>query len=193
MTGELPFVELLRQVRAGDSAASAELVRRYEPAIRIAAHARLSDPGLRRLLDSTDVCQSVLGNFFVRAAAGEFELDTPAQLIKLLSVMARNRLADHAAKQRAKRRDYRRTEAATADGAELVDAGPSPSEVVGGRELLEAFRSRMSAAERFLADQRALGRSWAEIAAEVGGNPDALRVQLARAVERVTQELRLDE
>jgi RNA polymerase sigma factor (sigma-70 family) len=193
MAGELSFVDLLRRVRAGDQEASAELVRRYEPVIRIAAHARLSDPGLRRLLDSTDVCQSVLANFFVRAAAGEFELDTPAQLVKLLAVMARNRLADHSSKQRAARRDHRRTEAAPSGGAEFTDDAPSPSEVVGGRELLEVFRSKMSAEERHLADRRALGRSWSDIAAEVGGSPDALRVQLARAVDRVTRELRLDE
>src|SRR4051812_2324040 len=62
---ELSFVDLVRLVRAGDEHASAELVRRYAPAIRIAVHARLRDPRLRRVLDSLDVCQSVLGNFFV--------------------------------------------------------------------------------------------------------------------------------
>src|SRR5438105_2818266 len=112
MAEPLSFVDLVRRVRAGDEQASAELVRRYEPAIRIAVHARLTDPGLRRLLDSLDICQSVLGNFFVRATAGEFELERPEQLIKLLITMARNRLTDHALRQRAARRDYRRTEPA---------------------------------------------------------------------------------
>jgi DNA-directed RNA polymerase specialized sigma24 family protein len=192
MAEELSFVDLVRLVRAGDEAASTELVRRYEPAIRIAVHARLTDPGLRRVLDSVDICQSVLGNFFVRATAGEFELDKPEKLIKLLVTMARNRLTDHALRQRAARRDYRRTEAVSAEGGELADHGPSPSEVVAGKELLHAFRGRLSADELRLADQRAAGRPWAEIAAEVGGRPNALRVQLARAVDRVTKELRLE-
>ena len=59
------FVELIRRVRAGDEQASALLVHRYEPAIRIAVRARLTDPKLRRVLDSMDICQSVLGNFFI--------------------------------------------------------------------------------------------------------------------------------
>ena len=107
---EMSFVDLVRKVRAGDEAASAELVRRYEPAIRIAVRARLTDPGLRRLFDSMDICQSVFANFFVRATAGEYEFDKPERLIQLLATMARNRVTDHALQQRAARRDYRRTE-----------------------------------------------------------------------------------
>jgi len=47
--------------------------------------------------------------------------------------------------------------------------------------------------ERKLADQRALERPWHEIAPEMSGNPDALRMQLTRALGRVTQELGLAE
>src|SRR5271167_2878611 len=107
MAEELSFVDLVRLVRAGDEAASTELVRRYEPAIRIAVHGRLTDPGLRRLLDSMDICQSVLGNFFVRAAAGQFDLEQPDQLLKLLVVMARNKLRDQVSYLHAARRDQR--------------------------------------------------------------------------------------
>jgi RNA polymerase sigma-70 factor (ECF subfamily) len=189
---ELPFLELVRRVRAGDEAASAELVRRYEPAIRIAVRARLTDPGLRRLFDSLDICQSVLANFFVRATAGEFELCRPEQLIQLLATMARNRVTDHALKQQAARRDYRRNERTAGDDIEFVDPGPGPSDEAFLRELLQAFQSRLSPEERKLADQRALGRSWADIAAEFGGTSDALRMQLDRAVNRVTRKLGLE-
>src|SRR5262245_45048865 len=120
---ELSFVDLVRRVRTGDAEASAQLVRRYEPAIRIAVRARLTDPGLRRLLDSMDICQSVLANFFVRATAGEFEITKPEHLVKLLATMARNRVTDHALKQRAARRDYRRTDRANGDEGEFVDPG----------------------------------------------------------------------
>ncbi len=192
MPEDLSFIDLVRRVRGGDEAASTELVRRYEPAIRIAVHARLRDPKLRRLLDSMDICQSVMGNFFVRVTAGQFELDRPEQLLKLLVTMARNRLTDHALRQQAARRDQRRTVSAAAGGGEFIDPGPSPSDVVVGEELLEAFRSRLSVEERHLADQRVLGRPWAEIAAEAGGKPDTLRVQLERAVSRITRELRLE-
>ena len=95
MAEDISFVELVRNVRAGDEVASAELVRRYEPAIRIAVRGASNRPRLRRLFDSMDICQSVFAIFFVRAAAGEYELDRPERLIQLLATMARNRVTDH--------------------------------------------------------------------------------------------------
>ena len=40
---------------------------------------------------------------------------------------------------------------------------------------------------------RAQGYEWAEIAARLGGTPQARRKQLTRAADRVTLELRLEE
>jgi hypothetical protein len=37
-----------------------------------------------------DICQSVLATFFVRVAAGEYDLKEPDDLIKLLPNMTRN-------------------------------------------------------------------------------------------------------
>jgi hypothetical protein len=73
---KLAIVDLVRRVRTGDAEASAELVRRYEPAIRITVRARLTDPGLRGLFDSMDICQSVLANFFMRATARVSSIST---------------------------------------------------------------------------------------------------------------------
>ena len=72
-----PFRELIARVRAGDEQAAAELVRRYEPAIRRAARVRLVDTRLNRLLDSMDICQSVLASFFVRAGSGSSSWTRP--------------------------------------------------------------------------------------------------------------------
>ena len=193
MAQDQTFVDLIGRVRAGDAQAAAELVRRYEPAIRLAVRARLTDPALRRLLDSLDVCQSVLASFFVRAAAGQYELDRPGQLLQLLGAMARNKLLQQAEKHRAARRDCRRLHRGAPDGAHFLDPGPGPSEVVANRELWEEFRKRLTAEERRLADRRAAGLPWAAIAAEVGGRPDALRMQLSRALDRVTRELGLED
>src|SRR4051812_1304294 len=102
------FAEFLRRIRAGDEQAAAELVRRYEPIVRREVRLRLADAGLGRVVDSVDICQSALGSFFVRAAAGQYDLDQPAQLLGLLVAMARNKLAAAARKQRAQRRDARR-------------------------------------------------------------------------------------
>jgi RNA polymerase sigma factor (sigma-70 family) len=183
------FVDLIRRVRAGDEGASAELVRRYEPAIRIAVRARLTDPKLRRLLDSMDVCQSVFGNFFARAATGQFELERPDQLVALLVTMARNRVTSHAHQQQAARRDQRRIGPSGAEAA--VDPRADPSDQVDGRDLLEAVRGRLSDDERQIAERWASGEAWAEIGQVVGTRPDTLRIRLARALARVRKDLRL--
>jgi DNA-directed RNA polymerase specialized sigma24 family protein len=188
------FTDLIRRVRGGEEAAAAELVRTYEPEIRRAVRIRLTDPRLGRLLDSMDICQSVLANFFIRAAAGQFDLKRPEQLLKLLVTMARNKLRDQARRQRAERRDHRRVEYGRTAALEAVaDGAASPSRVVAGQELLQEMRRQLSAEERYLADQRGLGREWADIAAERGEHPDALRKRLARAVDRVARQLGLEE
>src|SRR4051794_37199199 len=102
------FRELIVRVRAGDEQAAAELVSLYEPLIRREVRLRLEDRRLTRAFDSVDLCQSVLASFFVRAAAGQYDLDEPGQLAGLLVKMARNKLASHARHQNRQRRDQRR-------------------------------------------------------------------------------------
>jgi RNA polymerase sigma-70 factor (ECF subfamily) len=157
------------------------------------AKIRLRDPRLLRVVDSMDICQSVLASFFVKAASGGYDLETPERLLALLVTIARRKVAYHARRQKAKMRDQHREESFGSESSEPVAAGPSPSQLVAGRELLEEFRKRLSAEERRLADMRADGYEWAEIAAHVGGTPQARRKQLARAADRVTSELRLEE
>jgi RNA polymerase sigma-70 factor (ECF subfamily) len=193
VTEDNAFQDLIGRVRAGDQAAAAELVRRYEPAIRRAVRVRLHDDRLRRLLDSTDICQSVFGSFYVRLAMGQYELEKPQQLLKLLTDMSRKKLVDQQRRQRAARRDYRRLIPGEFDEARVADTGDSPSQQVAAREMLQEVRKRLSPDELYLSEQRAQGRDWAQIAAEQGGSPEALRKKLVRAVGRVTQELGLDD
>lgn len=187
------FADFLRRIRAGDEQAAQELVRRYEPIIRREIRARLSDPGLNRLLDSMDICQSVLGSFFVRAASGQYDLEQPAQLLPLLMGMARNKLAFAARKNRAQRRDSRRLSTTGVEELGLDAREASPSRVAEGRELLREVQKRLTPEERQLADRRSQGEEWAVIAAELGGTTDGRRMQLTRALDRVTRQLGLDE
>jgi RNA polymerase sigma-70 factor (ECF subfamily) len=193
MPVEDTFTDFIRRIRAGDAQAAAELVRRYEAVIRLEVRLRLRDGRLRRVFDSLDVCQSVLASFFVRATAGQFDLDRPEQLLRLLVAIARNKVAYQARRERSQCRDHRRVEALDHAGPELVSGEDRPDETLAVRELLAQFRRRLTAEEMRLADLRAQGRGWAEIAAEVGGTPTARRMQLTRAVERIAQQLGLEE
>src|SRR3954469_15995745 len=137
MIEEVDFQDLIRRIRAGDEAAAAELVRTYESAIRRAARVRLADSRLRRLFDSMDICQSVLASFFVRAALGQYELEQPEQLLRLLVDMSRKKLVDRAREHGAARRDYRRAQGGGPNASEAIAATPSPSQQVAARELLQ--------------------------------------------------------
>jgi RNA polymerase sigma-70 factor (ECF subfamily) len=193
MSADNVFADLIRRLRAGDPRAAEELVREYEPVIRLEVHCRLRDPRLRRAFDSLDVCQSVLASFFVGAAAGAYDLEQPGQLRKLLVGMARKKLLFQVRKQRAQCRDVRRLEPiARADGA-AVAADPSPSWQCEARDLLHSFQQRLTPEERHLAELRAQGREWPAIAAQVGGTASGRRKQLTRAISRVARELGLDE
>jgi RNA polymerase sigma-70 factor (ECF subfamily) len=187
------FQELMTRVRARDPEAAAELMRRYEPTIRRAIRVRLTDPALRRLFDSMDVCQSVFGSFFVRAALGQYQLEQPEQLVRLLIALSRKKLADHGRRQGAARRDSRRVKDVGLAVDRLPSPDPGPVRRVAGQEVLRQVWERLSAEERDLAGRRAEGRTWVEIAAERGESTHALRKRLARALARVAQELGLDE
>jgi RNA polymerase sigma factor (sigma-70 family) len=190
MSESTAFPDFIRRIRAGDDQAARELVERYEPVIRREVRLRLKDPRLNSRFDWMDVCQSVLASLFVRAASGQYDLEEPSQLLKLLLAMTRNKLANWVRLNRAERRDYRRLEAH--DPADLEGraiAQPSPSRMIAGRERLEEFLSFLSEEERALVDLRAQGYEWPEIAARLGGTPQSRRKQFSRAVDRVEQQL----
>lgn len=188
------FHGFIRRIRTGDEQAALALVREYEPFIRREVRLHLQDRRLCRLFDSIDVCQSVLASFFLRTAAGQYDLEQPEQLLKLLVSMARKKLAMAARRHHQQRRDYRRN---LPQGEhqlnQAADVSPSPSELAEGKELLQRFRELLTAEERQLADLRNQGLAWAEIATQLGGTAQARRVQLSRAVDRVARYLGLIE
>jgi hypothetical protein len=188
------FTDLIVRLRRGDAEAAATLVRQYEPQIRreVRTWLRLRQPRLSRLVDSLDISQSVLASFFVRTAAGQYDLDQPEQLVKLLGAMARNKLAEQVRYHQAQSRDIRRVAPLDREALEVAAPHATPSQQVAGRELFEVFRTRLTEEERRLADRRAQGHGWPEIAAELGGTADGRRMQLARAADRVSQELGLE-
>jgi RNA polymerase sigma-70 factor (ECF subfamily) len=193
MADDPTFADFIRRIRAGDAQAAVELIRQYEHVVRLEVRMRLSDPRLTRVFDSMDICQSVMASFFVRAAAGDYDLDQPTDLVRLLVAMARNKLAFQVRKQHAQRRDNRRVETVDAAEIDAAASGPTPSEIVAGEELLAVFRQRLSEEERQLAERRARGEGWTQIAAELGGTAQGRRKQLERAIERVARQLGLDD
>ena len=186
-----PFAEWMARVRAGDEDAAAELVRRYERAVRVAVRVKLTDPRVRRHFDSVDVCQSVMASFFVRAAAGQYDLDSPGQLVGLLKAMALNKLNMQVRRHTAAARDVGRVADGGSEPPPVADPRPGPERQATGRELLDRLLDRLPPAERELAQRRAVGQGWADVARDLGGTPEGHRMRLARAIDAVAPALGL--
>ena len=185
------FDHLIRGIRAGDEQAATQMVRQHEQVIRRQVMMHLTDPKLCRLFGASDIVQMVLASFFIRAAAGQYDLNSPEHLVKLLVRMTRNKIASLARKQRARPADQRRVEASGLEEKVLAPA-PGPSTVVAQRELLQEVQRRLSAQEQQLVSLRIEGHAWPAIAEQLGGTPEARRMQLTRALDRVEQQLGID-
>jgi hypothetical protein len=133
-----------------------------------------------------------MASFFVRMNLGQYALETPEQLIKLLAAMARSKLAAQVRREQAQRRDRRRTSAVVDDG-QLVGRSATPSREVAARDLLDHVHRRLSPDERELVALRRHGDDWTAVAHKVGGSPDALRMKLSRAIDRVARELDVED
>jgi RNA polymerase sigma-70 factor (ECF subfamily) len=182
------FADFLRRIRAGDDAAASELVRRYEPLIRREVRMRIGDKRLNRAFDSLDVSQSVLASFFCRAASGQYELDRPEQLARLLMTMARNRLVSRTRKERRLVRDVRRLASEPAVLDQVADHRSSPSQIASRKEQLDRLKAALTANEQQILELRAEGLSWDEIATQLGGSGHARRMQLSRGIARLERQ-----
>jgi RNA polymerase sigma factor (sigma-70 family) len=188
------FRTLLEGVRARVPEAVRQFVRTYEPFLRRLAARRLTDPQVRRVVDVTDVCQSVLAEFLIRLASGHFRLETEGDLHRLLGVMIRNRVRNSVRNERAACRDCRRREKGDNGAAlrEILAAASDPCRLAAGRELVRLFFEGLTAQERAVMELRAAGREWSEIAAELGGTPEGLRKRFVRARQRHLHRFPLD-
>jgi len=185
------FTQFVDQIRLGNGQAAEELIRRYESAIRVAVRIKMTDPSLKRELESMDICQSVFASFFLRAAAGQYDLSNQKNLVGLLVRMAQNKLAMQVRKQYQQCSDIRKNlkfEAGTIDHA---GREATPSRIVAGQELWNKVQAQLSQEEREIVRRRASGEGWEEIATGMGGSADGRRKQIKRALDRVSEQLGL--
>lgn len=143
------------------------------------------------MLDSMDICQSVLKSFFLRAAKGQFDIDRPEDLRRLLVKMACNKSMEAARREYAERRDARKS-VTLGDKAHQIAGAEDPVGEVEWQELLLRARQMLSPEERLIAEGRSAGESWDALAISLGGKPDQLRMQLSRAQDRVANALGLE-
>lgn len=184
------FSELLSRVQHGDERAADELVRQFEPELRRFIRFRMTTPSVRQFVDSLDICQSVLGRFFVSLSKGDLKVATPEQLKALLLTMARNRVMDAVSAAHAARRDARRVNSGDNEQlGSLPSNQKTPSQIVSMDELLAAVQLALSDEDRQLVEMRMDGQEWSELAKHANSTAEAVRKRVSRALDQAAKKL----
>jgi RNA polymerase sigma factor (sigma-70 family) len=188
------FSDFFRALRQRDPQAYEQLIELCGPDIRAVIRCWLTEGPLRRVMDSVDVWQSILVKFDQCVQNGQLQVETLEQLRNFLRTLARNRLRDLLRREQAARRHQPAVGAPhrRLDITQVADSGSSPSQHVAYEELEQQFLGGLSEEGRQMYARRAEGWTWPQIAAELGGLPDTLRIRFDRELERVVREMGLD-
>ena len=188
------FTELVQRLYDGDARAAEQIVREHEPEVRRIVRSRLRDPRLRRILDSVDVCQSVFGRFFLQVSMGKFELNSPQDLVKLLTRMTTNKIIDKHRSESSQRRliESQQNEIVGSENAVSRTEAVSPSAGIIYEELMQLATEKLTKRELEISKLRNRGLTWLEVSRELGESPQALRKRFERACGRLSKELGLE-
>lgn len=92
-TDKATLDDLVERLRDGDVAAGEQLIRAYEPYLRMIVRRRIS-AALRPKFDSIDIVQSIWADVFQRFGDGEWDFADANKLRAFLATVARNRFID---------------------------------------------------------------------------------------------------
>lgn len=193
ITSTSDFGDFLTRLRLGDGDAIRAFVSKYEPFIRRALRFRIARASLQSAADSVDVCQSVLGGFLLRLAAGDYALASEDDLRRLLVAIANKKFLVLNRRETAAKRDHRNTFSLD-NMKELADeVSQRGIGCVDHHDLLNEVIKRLSPDEQSLFLSRREGMSWHAIAERTSEDIIVLRKRLSRALNRVAVELKLEE
>lgn len=177
---------LLHAVSRGDREAGAALIQQYGPLVRQRFRRRLG-PGLRRLMDSTDLVSTVGRRLDAAISEGRVSFDSEPQLLGFLHALAVGAVAD---KSRVLSRLRR------AEGADGPWAQAMADRIEQGTKVADPFDTTVDEALQALeseTDRKVLsfwlhGMSLTEIAFEMEAQPNAVRQRWFRIRERLAFE-----
>lgn len=181
------FVQMIELARQGNQQAIEQLVREYEPEVRLVAQVRLG-AALRPYVDTVDLMQSVHGSLLLGLRHGRFDISTPEKLVALAVTIVRRKAARQWRKMRRQQRlsrhdqNDRDEEAANLPAvlATVVSTEADPLQRAQLEDLTRQFLNLLDETDRALVEMRLNGCSTAEVARELGLNADSLRVRLSR-------------
>ena len=190
---------LLEQYRAGDADAINELYGRYTQRVFAIVRARLGAK-LRQRVQSCDIVQEAMLDSLKNLE--KFEYASEGAFLKWLTVIVENRIRDQDDYHTAGRRDIGKESplenpcsVGSAIPLEIPDKSGSPTAsrvlmLTEDMALLEQALDRLPAETRELIIAVKLeGRTYQELAHEMGKTSDAVRMQVNRAMDALPDEL----
>jgi RNA polymerase sigma factor (sigma-70 family) len=186
------FRAALIKAQSGDNEAAAELFARFSPQVKRIARIKLSSAAFRQRLDEEDICQSVFGVLFDGLREGRFVVDTLEDLQRLLADITRKRVLKQIERHKAAKRDVGKQIEAGDVAFDPMSDESTPSVKLSREELVGRFLASLSPEDRYVVQQRQLGRGWEEIATELKTSADALRVRVSRATKAACERLGID-
>lgn len=183
MDADTPAAELLARLRSGDGQAADFLFARYARRLSALAEQNLSRK-LAGRLDGEDVVQSVFRTFFRRCAAGEFCIDSSAQvwrlLVRITLLKARAKGRFHTAGQR----DAQAERPADDWLPEALVSEPGPDEAAALVDQIDALLAGLPPLYGRLLELRLQGNNALEAAAGLGVSRQTVHRMLNLLQER---------
>ncbi len=179
-----PTVDVIRRIQSGDAGARDQLLSRFLPLLRRWAHGRLPRQ-IRDLNDTDDLVQVTLVKALSRL--DEFESSGPGAFLAYLRMALLNQVRDEI------RRHQRRPEHSEIDNELAEGHSVGVVDHLIGSERMQAYEQALASLPKrqqgLIVMRVEFGMSYPEIAVEVGGTADAVRVMVARAIVQLSQKL----
>lgn len=184
---DVEFKDLLEQARQGDRDAVAELLRQYEPQLRVYARVHLG-AALRRHADSLDLVQSAQKSMLIALWSNKYDFANPENLLALAKTILKRklaRLADRVRHQQPMPTDTQEAGPAHAARDEPLSREADPAHAAALQDTLELIRGQLTAAEQNMMFLVLQGCRQKEVAERLGYDPDAFRVYWSRLARRL--------
>lgn len=187
MERDTSLTELVDRHRRGDAEAAAEIYAHYASQLSRLAKQHLSDKIAARI-SGEDVVQSAFRTFFHRTTKGEFQIDSRAQLWRLLVKITVTKARQAGRHHTAAKRDARVEQTSPAEDWFLAAPEPGPEEAAILVDEIAAILHGLPESYAEILEMRLAGHSVAEIAERISVSRQTIYRALELLRQRVTQQ-----
>ncbi len=169
-----------------------EVWHRYGDQLRRRARTRLRQYGLSGQAESMDICNDVMADLVRRSS----RTTEPAGIEDMMGYILRaidNQVLDTFRTLARQCRDFRRVDGTSIEEMPLGTTTLTPSQIAIRQEVLDRVRRLLGPDDALAVDMMLENRDWKEIGSLLGIEPDAARMRVRRAIDRVRKKVGLSD